>query len=93
MKSYTPRKKKIQSTRVIGAMKHVRIDSKTEIMVSVNVPDDEARERYLSRLQSAQRILGGYKVASHKEELKDEDTPPQEELAAIIDDSVLPEQE
>jgi hypothetical protein len=49
MNHFTPRKKKIRGP-VIGTLKMVRIDHKTQIMVSVKIPDEEARERYLERI-------------------------------------------
>lgn len=48
---FTPRKKhKIHGPSVVGAMKYVRINANTEIMVPVNVPDEEAIARYLERI-------------------------------------------
>lgn len=47
-KPYTPRQKK--PVRHIIKTKLVRIDFRTEIEVSASIPDDVARERYLSRL-------------------------------------------
>ena len=46
-KPYMPRKKKI----IVPAkrMKRVRIDHKTQIEVSVSIPDEQARERYYAR--------------------------------------------
>jgi len=59
MSRFTPRKKKIQSTKVRGAQKLVRIDNRTQIMVDVSIPDDEARERYLTRL--GKNVVYGFK--------------------------------
>jgi len=93
MNGYTPRKKKIHGPSVIGAMKTIRIDAKTEIMVPVSLSDDEARQRYLARVEASKRTLGGFKVAKKKDD-EDESTDdvPQKELAGIIDDSVIPEE-
>lgn len=59
MSRYTPRRKKICGPRVIGTMKYVRIDARTEIEVDVNIPDEEARTRYLTRL--GKNVLYGFK--------------------------------
>ncbi len=75
--SYTPRKKKIQGPLVKGAMKKVRIDAKTEIMVDVTIPDDVAINRYYERHKTA--------IRPPTDEL--------EELASIVDDSLLPDLE
>jgi hypothetical protein len=85
MKPYTPRKKK--SVKLSQKTKLVRIDHRTQIEVSVSIPDDEARERYLTRIQSSQRILRGYKKAQRKEiEIP---LGSLEEIALLIDDSSL----
>lgn len=36
-------------------IKYVRIDAKTQIEVSVNIPDDIARENYLARISKPLR--------------------------------------
>ena len=55
MSHYTPRKRKVQSTKVKGAQKLVRVDHRTQIMVDVDIPDDVARERYLARINQGVR--------------------------------------
>lgn len=91
-KHYTPRKKKIRSTRVIGAMKLVRIDHRTEISVPVDVPDDVAREKYLLRVQAAQEHAHGFKLGQkHIKKPEDSEEVPQKELAEVLDDDNLPE--
>jgi len=47
MRSYTPRKKRKVKPAI--KTKLVRVDSKTQIEVSVDIPDDVAIERYYQR--------------------------------------------
>jgi len=47
MKNYTPRKKK--EVKLVIPTKLVRIDHRTQIEVSVDIPDDVAIERYYQR--------------------------------------------
>lgn len=92
MKSYTPKKKRIISTRVIGAMKVVRVDHRTEIMVSVDISDADARERYLNRLEASKVHGYGY-IKKAVEAPKEIPLGSLEELAAVMDDSISPETE
>ena len=64
---YRHLKPKVKGASVVGKMKSVRIDDRTQIFVSVDVPDQEARERYLRRIN--RKGLGGYTP---------EDEPPPE---------------
>ena len=80
MKPYTPRQKKVIAP--VMQMKIIRIDHRTQIEVSASIPDDVAIERYYQKHTTVVRppiIVRG--------------EIPQEELAAVIDDSVLPEEE
>ena len=52
IKIYRKRKKK----KSLGKMKLVRINDKTEIEVSIDIPDEVAREKYLERLADSQPI-------------------------------------
>ena len=47
MKSYTPRKKR--EKKPVIQTKLVRVDHRTQIEVSVSIPDDVAIERYYQR--------------------------------------------
>ena len=47
MSHYTPRQKRIIPSS--KATKLVRIDFRTQVEVSVNIPDEQARERYYAR--------------------------------------------
>jgi len=56
MKSYTPRKKR--KVKPVIQTKLVRIDHKTQIEVSVSIPDDVAIERYYERHKTVTRPPG-----------------------------------
>ena len=92
MKGYTPRKRKVQSIKVRGAQKLVRIDDRTEIMIDVDIPDDVARDRYLTRL--GRNVLYGFKPIG---DIKVPEVMPLgslEQLQEIVDPLVeLPEEE
>ena len=80
MKPYTPRQKK--SIPTVRLMKIVKIDRRTSIEVFAEAPDDVAIERYYECHKTAIRpsiVVSG--------------EIPQEELAAVVDDSDLPETE
>lgn len=92
MKPYTPRKKKL--VKLVIQTKIVRIDHKTQIEVSVSIPDEVAIENYYLRHKTAIRPPD---VAQHplaKDECY-EGLPIEmvEELAAIVDDTNLTETE
>ena len=89
---YTPKKHKIHAPSIVGAMKKVRVDHRTEIMVSVDISDADAIERYLARINASKPSIGGYKLAKKVDE-PDANDVPQEELAAVVDDTELPEEE
>ena len=80
MKPYTPRQKK--AIIPVIQMKIIRIDHRTQIEVSASIPDDVAIERYYQKHTTVVRPP----IIVHGE-------IPQEELAAVIDDSDLPDQE
>ena len=86
MKPYKPRKKKVIMT--VRRMKLVRIDWKTQIEVSASIPDDVAIERYYERHKTAIRPPI---IAQHPMTKDECSEVPQEELAALLDDSLLPE--
>lgn len=71
---YRHLKPKIKGPSIVGKMKSVRIDARTQIFVSVNVSDQEAKERYLRRIN--RKGLGGYTP---------EDEPPPEIQKASIE--------
>ena len=94
--NYTPRKKKIHGPSVTGAMKNVRIDSRTEIMVDVNIPDDVTIARFLERIGRGPNAPASYPNTPNmpvKEEFKEVQMGTIENLAAVLDDSDLPETE
>lgn len=81
MNHYKPRKKK--EVMPVRITKIVRIDAKTSIEVPVSIPDDVARANYIEKVTRSPR--------STYVPLQDKDEVPQEELAATLDDSELPE--
>jgi hypothetical protein len=90
---WNPRKKKVQPSPA-REMKNVKIDFRTTIIVPIEVPDDVAKERYLARIN--QSVRGRYvSVAEEmpKEIAKEMPVVSLEEVAALIDDSNLPESE
>jgi hypothetical protein len=89
---FTPRKKKIHGPSISGAMKTVRVDDRTQIMVPTTISDEDAIERYLTRINASKQSVSGFKLAHKTKETEDDDIP-QEELASVVDDSVLPEEE
>jgi hypothetical protein len=89
-KHFTPRKKKIHAPSVVGGMKRVRIDARTEIMVLASVPDEEAREKYLERINKSVRgkhipVTPNYPVKEEFREIQSDDVPL-EELAEVLDE-------
>jgi hypothetical protein len=52
--SYPVRKKKIRGPDVTGAMKTVRVDANTLIMVPVGIPNQEAIDRFNARIRDKQ---------------------------------------
>ena len=44
MRHFTPKRKKLHGPTVTGKMKLVRIDARTQILVSMDTPEEEARE-------------------------------------------------
>jgi hypothetical protein len=93
---YRDRKKhKIHSPSVVGAMKTIRIDAKTQIIVPVTRSDEDARAMYHARINRA--IRGPYIPAQAQTKalpMKELVYGSLEELtAAVIDDSNPPEQE
>lgn len=47
---FEPRRKKLSGPRIVGTMKRVRIDARTEIMVPSDMPDDVARQRFFNKI-------------------------------------------
>jgi hypothetical protein len=89
MNTYTPRKKKIH--KPVIQTKLVRIDHRTQIEVPVSISDDDARERYLSRLNipvkgKYARLLPNTPQLPVKHEFKDDDVVIEdlEEVASAI---------
>ena len=74
---YTPRKKKEE--KPVIKTKIVRIDHRTEIEVSADIPDDVAIERYYARHKTATRPP----IVAEVEELQE----------AVMDDVDLPEED
>ncbi|MCE5225353.1 MAG: hypothetical protein LLG05_05775 [Porphyromonadaceae bacterium] len=68
-------------------MKHVRIDHRTIIEVSINIPDDIAKERYSQRYKLDNKISEEF--VPPKEEIipYEEAIGSLEELEAIIEDA------
>jgi len=91
--SFIPRHK--NPVKPVFKSKLVRIDEHTLIEVAVGIPDDEARENYLFRVQSTKPHVFGFKKTSRIDYFKKEDVSEitQEELQKLIDDSELPESE
>jgi hypothetical protein len=92
MNTRTPKNKKFHSPSVVGAMKLVRIDHRTQISVSVGISDVDARERYLNRIEASKSHGYGFarKVMESPKEIP---IGTLEELAAVMDDINLPETE
>ena len=86
MKPYTPRQKKVIAP--VMQMKIIRIDHRTQIEVSASIPDDVARERFITKRNLGPRApYASLYPADEKPEV------PQEELASVVDDEDLPETE
>ena len=92
---FDTRKKKIHSPSIVGAMKTVRVDARTEIMVPATLSDADAIERYHARIEASQHTLAGFKsgVAYNRRKAEESEEVPQEVLASVEDDSVLPDEE
>jgi hypothetical protein len=91
--NWNPRKKKVQPSPA-REMKNVKIDFRTTIIVPVDVPDDVAKEKYLTRINKG--VRGRYVPVAEempKEIAKEIPMGSLEEVSAIIDDSNLPESE
>jgi hypothetical protein len=100
MNTYTPRKKKISGPSIVGATKRVRIDHRTEIMVPVSVPDDEARARFIERISRAIKpcyvpTTANYPVASGFKEVPVGDLEDMQVMEEIVSSNTeeLPEEE
>jgi hypothetical protein len=94
--TYTPRKKK--AVKPIVKMKYVRVDHKTLIEVPLSVPDDVARENYLSRLNipvkgKFQRLMPNTPNMPVKHEFKDEEIVDQEMEEVLSDIKAETEEE
>jgi hypothetical protein len=90
---WNARKKKV-SPSPLKEMKNVKIDFRTTIIVSADIPDDVARERYLARINKGVRDRYVPLVEEMpKEIVKEMPMGSLEEVAALIDDSNLPETE
>jgi hypothetical protein len=95
---YTPRQK--GTTVPLMPMKTVRIDARTQIIVPVSRSDEEAISRFNARYETYRNYAG--QGTPHipntpnepiRNEFKEIPMGTVEELAALIDDSVLPETE
>jgi hypothetical protein len=73
--------------------KIVRIDAKTQIEVPISVPDDVARERFFARAKTYSHYGQGTPNLPVKQEFKEIPVGDIVELAAIVDDTNLPETE
>jgi len=85
------RTKSINPNYIPGAQKAVRIDDKTQILVSVSIPDDVARNRFLDRIALGPRAPYASlypETAPEKEAIKDLSLGSLEELSTIIDDGM-----
>jgi len=86
MKPYTPRQKKVIAP--VRRTKIIRIDARTQIEVLASIPDDVARERFITKRNLGPRApYASLYPADEKPEVS------QKELADVVDDSALPEQE
>lgn len=84
MKPYTPRQKKVIAP--IIRMKIIRIDARTQIEVPASIPDDVARDRFITKRNMGPRApYASLYPTDEKPEV------PQEELASVVDDANLPE--
>jgi hypothetical protein len=94
MKTFTPRKKKNHVAPKMKNMKSVRIDDHTMICVSKDISDEEARERFRRRY-NANPYAPEYYIPPkiHNEVAKIKGVGSLEEMAAIIDDALLPDLE
>lgn len=77
-------------------MKSVRIDANTIICVDASIPDEEARERFLSRYKCGPRVMDRYvppviKNDMEKERNREKGVGTLEDLESIIDESMKPD--
>lgn len=93
MSRYHRREPRNKKPVIIGDMKQVRIDHRTIIEVSINIPDDIARERYLKRYKLDNKVSEEF--VPPKEEIIsiEEAIGSLEELEAIIEDANIAETE
>jgi hypothetical protein len=92
MKPFTPRQKHVHVVPKMKDMKSVRINANTLILVNRNVPDDDARERYLKRYKSGPKAPDYYVPAKIREEMaKVSNVGTLEELEAIVDETMKPD--
>jgi hypothetical protein len=94
MSQYYKHREKKPVKNIAGLKKYVRIDERTQMEVSASIPDDEARERYISRLNRP--VKGAYASATPstpnlplKNEYKEVPVGDLDELELIIE-SVAP---
>lgn len=93
--SFHPRRKTHHKPIVTGKMKTVRIDVRTVIMVSENIPDDDARANYLSRINRGSRAPVDVKapIPVPEDVVEEVSMGSLEDLQAIVDETVLPDTE
>jgi hypothetical protein len=91
MNRYHRREKKHSQPIVIGDIKHVRIDRRTIIEVSVNIPDDIAMERYIKRYKLGNKIPEEFMPPKEEIIPHEEAVGSLEELEAIIEDANIVE--
>lgn len=91
MNRYRRRESKHKKPIIIGDKKHVRIDERTIIEVSVDMPDDIARERYLKRYKLGPKVSEEF-IPSKEEVIPHEVAVGSlEELEAIIEEANIVE--
>ena len=93
-KPFTPRKKK-PVIMPVRQTKIVKIDSRTSIEVAANIPDEDAIERFYARNKEYFHRTDYPNTPNMPiaEEFKEIPVGSAEELAALVDDSLLPDLE
>ena len=84
----TPKVKK--EKKPVKRTKLVRIDARTVIEVSVNIPDEVAIERFYARQDVKSGSLTTFMGPTVRAEIP---SGSLEELSAMVDDSVLPDED
>lgn len=92
MRSFTPRTKHVHVVPKTKDMKSVRINANTLILINRNIPDEDARERYLKRYSTGPKSPDYYLPPKIREELAQvQNVGTLEELESIVDETMKPD--